>query len=512
MALPIPDSALHSDSSAQPSDSAVEVHERLRRSEERYRALFESMHEGFCVLELLFDEVGTPYDYRVVESNPAFERDTGLVDIVGATARAIAPDAEPHRLPTYARVALTGEPTRFIHHASSIDRYLDISVFRTGEAKQRRVGVLITDITARAKAEMALRENEERLRRAQQVAGIGTWDLDIRTGTATWSEIVYDLMGLPPQGGVPSQEEWERLLHPEDRDRVRRELRQALAAGGSYVNEFRIIRPDGATRWLASRGYVLRDAEGQPVRMLGVNFDVTERVQMEQALADLNATLGARVEEQTERVRALSRALTLAEQQERRRIAHVLHDDVQQLLVGAKMMGALGNMARFETILDEAIEKTRTLAHEMSPPFLHNEGLADLVGWLTARECKHYGLDIEVRISDNVSIPDEDLRVMLYQLLRELLLNVVKHAGTNAVRVTAVAEEGRVRVMVEDEGVGFDPAMLEEQGATLGLPSVRERLGFVGGELTVESVPGEGTCVTLDVPLSFDTISPHRVG
>ena len=236
-----------------------------------------------------------------------------------------------------------------------------------------------------------------------------------------------------------------------------------------------------------------------PGQHLSTLRDVTERVQAEEAL-----------QESERRVRKLARALTLAEQRERRRIALVLHEDLQQLLGGARMLvpsrpGQTLSAERTDTLQDmlvRALEVTRTLSHELSPPLSKNEDLGVLLRWLAELKRKRYGMSVEVEVRGAVSVPDESLRVLLYQFVRELLFNVVKHAKTDRVRVVAEQVGARVRLTVADEGAGFDPAILGEERATgLGLSSVRERLELVGGRLEVTSVPGHGTRVTVDVPV-----------
>ncbi|MDX1531425.1 MAG: ATP-binding protein [Rhodothermales bacterium] len=217
----------------------------------------------------------------------------------------------------------------------------------------------------------------------------------------------------------------------------------------------------------------------------------------------MNASLEARVAARTRQVRELSRSLTLAEQRERQRIARVLHDDLQQLLFGAQVAASTNDDPdRLQAILGEAMTLTRTLSHELSPPLLNGDDLADLLHWLAERERELHDLEVEVVAADDVSVPTADLRVLLYQVVRELLFNVAKHAETGRARVVAERADGHARLVVEDEGAGFDPAAVEEPGAGgLGLAGLRERVELVGGRLEVASAPGEGTRVTITVPV-----------
>ncbi|MGQ3051365.1 MAG: ATP-binding protein [Roseateles sp.] len=129
----------------------------LEQSASRYRTLFESIDEGFCLIDVLFDAAGRPVDYRFAEVNPAFERQSGLVAAQGRTVRELVPDIETAYIDTYAGVALTGESLRFESHSDSLQRWFDTFAFRVGEPHDRRVGLLFTDITARKRVEEALR-------------------------------------------------------------------------------------------------------------------------------------------------------------------------------------------------------------------------------------------------------------------------------------------------------------------------------------------------------------------
>jgi PAS domain S-box-containing protein len=132
---------------------------RLRQSEERFRTLFNSMDEGFCVIEMIFDAAGSPTDYRFVETNPAFEKHTGLADAAGKRVRELVPDHDAHWFDIYGKVAVTGEPIRFVNHAKALDdRWFDVYAFRFGGAAHRKVAVLFNDITERKRMEDDLRQ------------------------------------------------------------------------------------------------------------------------------------------------------------------------------------------------------------------------------------------------------------------------------------------------------------------------------------------------------------------
>lgn len=136
--------------------------EALRKSEQRYRTLFESIDEGFCVFEMLFNEQEEPVDYRWLEINPAFERHTGLKNAIGRTAREMVPNLESHWLQIYGRIALTGKQERFVEHSPAMGRWFEVDAFRIGDPEERKVALLFADITQRKETEQALKEADQR--------------------------------------------------------------------------------------------------------------------------------------------------------------------------------------------------------------------------------------------------------------------------------------------------------------------------------------------------------------
>jgi PAS domain S-box-containing protein len=363
--------------------------EALRESEERYRILFDSIDEGFCVLEMIFNADGQPVDYRFVETNPAFEKQTGLRHAEGKTARTLVPDLEDHWIEIYGRVAVTGNPERFISDSTVMGRWFDVYAFRFGDGESRRVALLFTDITQRRATEEALRQ--------------------------------------------------------------------------------------------------------------------------------LNETLEARVEERTRQVRSLVSQLTMSEQAERRRISQILHDDLQQRLYGLQFQllllgnmiadedqaSALASIQAMEEEMKQSLQITRSLSVDLSPPVLYNEGLAEALRWLAAQMEQQHGLRVHVQATDDVPVPGEDLRVLLFQIVRELLFNVVKHAGVSEASVSVSRADHHIHVEVTDEGGGFEVGtVLDDAVQSHGLLQSRHRLELIGGTMQVESQVGSGTRIILNCPLT----------
>jgi CheY-like chemotaxis protein len=195
-------------------------------------------------------------------------------------------------------------------------------------------------------------------------------------------------------------------------------------------------------------------------------------------------------------------------------LAEMLHDDLQQLLVGAKFRLSSLNRSpqedtrqaasQVEELIDESIERSRSLTGELSPPILHQGGLGPALEWLTVWMEQKHGLKVDLQIQDGVGVESEDMRVLLFQAVRELLFNTVKHANVKKAEVSLVGVDDHVEVTVSDIGVGFDPeASIPRQGRSggFGLFSIRERLDLMGGKMEIDSAPGRGSRFTLRAPI-----------
>ena len=243
-------------------------------------------------------------------------------------------------------------------------------------------------------------------------------------------------------------------------------------------------------------------------------------------LANLNETLEQRVAkrtaeavEQAQKLRLLSAQLSLAEEAERRRIAEMLHEDLQQLLVAARMqLAALcrtQDAAQREPIareiadvLERSFQLTRSLSVELAPPVLYEHGLAAALEWLAAETRKNYNIEVTVEADYSANPKAADVRIFLFRAVRELLLNSAKHAGGSAVHITMqYRRPDKVRIIVADDGPGFDPNSLDDKrtgSQTVGLLNIRERVSSFGGEFHINSGPKRGTRITLSLPRGSD--------
>jgi signal transduction histidine kinase len=270
------------------------------------------------------------------------------------------------------------------------------------------------------------------------------------------------------------------------------------------------------------------DESGNLRSILSLVLDVTDRQQAEEALREserqlrlLNETLEQKVEEKTAQVRRLAADLVRAEQRERGRISHILHDDLQQRIYALQieltyLHDALiqqneathTKVADIERQMGEIRQIIRHLSIELSPPILPEEGLSHAFNWLAAHMQQQYGLPIEVEAEGSFALFDDQIHVLLFSCVRELLFNVVKHAQASRAVVALQWSDDSLRIEVRDDGKGFtvgkgneSRSEEDELPSSFGLPTIRHQLSLFGGSMEIHSEPGAGTRIVLSVPV-----------
>ncbi|HUB26723.1 MAG TPA: response regulator [Tepidisphaeraceae bacterium] len=358
----------------------------------------------------------------------------------------------------------------------------------------------------------------------------GQWDFV----NERWREFA----GVPIENHLGSG--WLERVHEEDRQRTEETWRAAREAGIASAVELRLRRQDGVYRWFDARVMPLCDSSGAIVKWLGSLFDIEERRQAEEALRRTEAVLRvtndsleqrvrartAELEARSEQLRALALDLAETESRERKRLAHVLHDHFQQLISAARIkIGVLRrrphteadieSLRQTDKLLEEALCASRTLATELSPPVLHDAGLAAALIWLARRIEQTHHLIVKLNLDSSPEPDNEQVRTILYECVRELLFNVVKHSGVKEAELSAAAtRDGLLEICVADHGKGFDARRTERTrrpDGSFGLFSIHERLALIGGLVKVSSAPGSGTSIRITVPAAAPPPKETRV-
>jgi len=241
----------------------IRAEQQLGESDRRYRTLFETIDEGFCVIELIFDDADTPVDYRFIEANPAFERLTGWQDVVGRRIKDIVPGLESAWFEVFGKVAMTGEPVRMVNQTPALQgRWLDVHAFRVGNADPRQVAVLFTDVTEAKRADDALRTFETRLRRAIEIETVGV--IFFRPdGPVTYANEAFLRMSGYTRGDIEAGAvRWDTMTPPEWMDVSTRAIDAAFTLGQSTPYEKQYVRKNGSRWWALSYASRIDDNEG----------------------------------------------------------------------------------------------------------------------------------------------------------------------------------------------------------------------------------------------------------
>jgi PAS domain S-box-containing protein len=503
----------------------------LRDSEERLRLAFAGAREGVWDWNLETNDV--VYSSRWKEM--LGYADDEIEPHVSAWERLVHPD-DRRRADLANESVARGAPTyeaefrlrhKEGHYVHVLSRGFPI---RRGDTVVRIVGTHL-DLTERKQAEAALRESEERLTLAFAGAQEGVWDWDLETGAVVYSPRWKEMLGYSEDEIEPHVSAWEHLLHPEDKPRAR-EVNERAARGGTYEGEFRLRHKAGHYVHVLSRGFPVRREPGGPVvRIVGTHFDLTERKRTEDMLRRAHEELEARVrdrtaelaraneslrEEMIERERAerarteLLARLVFAQEDERRRIAREMHDQFgEQLTALARRIEILKaacvdrpelnrEVAALEVVAQQIDRDVDHLVWELRPTALDDLGLRAALANYVQDWSKRVNIAAELHTSGllDARLPTE-AETTLYRIAQEALTNVAKHSRAESVEVILERREDHVLLIVEDDGVGFDPAAAGAGGHGFGLLGMQERASLVGATLEIESAAGKGTTVLL---------------
>ncbi len=405
---------------------------------------------------------------------------------------------------------------------------VEVSLSHVATAAGGRTVAFVTDITTRKRVEDELRQSERRLRLALDAAEAGAWMWDVESDQIHGDERVSRRMGVPPAQPF-SVDRFLASVYPADRKGLRDIVETVRRPDGpdGWNFEYRLTRPDGQLVWYQSLGQAER-VDGRTVRVFGLTLDIDARKKSEAELHRSHAALrsdAVELDHRATQLRRLALDLTLTEHRTREGLAKTLHDGLQQLLFSAmlKVDRAAKGMKRPDDLdaaraaLQEAIAAARSVSVELAPPVLKHGTLLQACEWLAESKKRKYGLTVSVHADPAAEAPDEDVRLLVFESVRELLFNVVKHAKTDQASLDIGVDARGLRIVVSDVGVGFDMDQSFDPGEAhdggLGLFSIRERLELLGGALLVDSAPGHGARFTLVVPQTFSpAASGHDAG
>ncbi|MBV1775764.1 PAS domain S-box protein [Burkholderiaceae bacterium DAT-1] len=301
---------------------------------------------------------------------------------------------------------------------------------------------------------------------------------------------------------------WHPLVYSEDFERVKTEISQLSPSNPVVMIENRVYSGEGKLYWMQFSNRGTFDEAGNLLEIQSVGRDISERKRAEVALNEANADLRASLAQ----LRKLSIDATMAEARERRAIADDLHDDIGQALHIIRLKldqlrqdcrpDQLPHIQALQTIADDTSRNIRTLTAELHPPVLKQLGLIATLKWIVPEMARVYGLTVHLSCDEHKPPLSDVQAILVYRTVRELLINIVRHAGVNDAYIDARCAQDRLHLRITDHGRGMqEETPSAKQTHHHGLASVRERIEYMGGQLVIRSHPGSGTSVWIEMPL-----------
>lgn len=488
--------------------------------QEAYRQVVEHSLQGLIIFQ----------DERLIFANPAIATMTGysvaeLLAMDRAALEQFIPPENRAQIWAGVQASLAGHPQPAdyefsIVHRSGQTRWLEGHSVVIEYQGSPAIQISVLDITGRKTAEQALEQFRKFIERVNNVAPMVIYIYDLKEGRNIYiNEQVEMILGYTIETFAEFQSDLvNRLIHPEDRPKINTYIQQLAAgelAGQVFDHEYRFRHSSGEWCWVQSRDVVFsRTAAGLPRQVLGILQDVTRRkeVELEQE------RLLAEVRRQSEELRALSARLAEAQEAERKSWSRELHDQVGQSLTALGFnlkfvrgqlagqpdpIGADERLGDSLALLEEITDRVRDLMTELHPPMIDEDGLIDSLEWYAEKFANRTGLVIRVEDRTQRHRLTAAAEIGLFRIFQEALTNVAKHAQAGQVRVTLEEKEDEYRLVIADDGLGFDPAIVTggpSSSRRLGLLTMRERAQAIGGRFQIESQPGWGTRVIVEVP------------
>lgn len=471
------------------------------------RALHDSVHDAVMILR----------EGRFVEVNPRALEIFGCTreQILGSTPWDISPPAQPDGTPSEraARERLDAarqgrcEIFEWRHlrpDGSELDTEVSLTPFTPRGQDRPLILAVVRDVTERKRVQQELRARE-----AHEALVLRSLPMAFYTaypegdfGGIWVNEKVAQVSGFSSEHFRENRGLWLERLHPEDRERVLERFR-SLKPGDALEVEYRWKHADGRYRWFMDRAALVPRHGSKSARIIGTWLDITRRKETEDTLEAFQQEL-----------RSLTARLATAEEEERRRIAVLLHDSAaQDLALALLKLGSLKEtlpdssadvLDEVARIISTTAEELRTLSHDLSPPELNDVGLEAALEALAERFGSDLGIDCAYRDDGQDKPLDRAASTTLFRCTEELLANVVRHADASSVILDSRTSGDHVQVSVTDDGQGFDAqeaGMHRAPNGGFGLFSIRERMEDLGGSFEMRSVAGQGTRAVLRIPM-----------
>lgn len=365
----------------------------------------------------------------------------------------------------------------------------------------------IIDFSKKKEAEDKISNSELRFRTLAKTAPVGIFETDAKGNTTYVNEAWMDYSGLSYEEAMNN--EWMNMIHPNDREEQVNNWINKSQKGEASFSEYRIINKSGQLRWVNGGAIPLVNREGEITGYIGTITDVTN---IKQALELLKQSHEA-LNERTEQLQELSTHLQQVREDERSKIAREIHDELGQQLTGLKMdISWLKRKMQHEDelvntkfddaikLIAEAVKSIRHIVTELRPSIIDDLGMNAAFEWQIEDFAKRLGIPIEYQNDFDDAVVGPNISIGLFRILQESLTNIARHANAARINISIDRVEDMIRLIVQDDGVGFDTSV-KQAGRTFGLLGIKERTYMLKGICQIQSRPGDGTKISVQIPI-----------
>ncbi len=481
---------------------------QLRESEEKYRSLVLNHPHG--IIENLFD--GT-----ILFANKAYTNlyELNTDNIIGKKVWEIHEDEEfIQKTKEFLEISKNGEifpETTIVKRKTRTGKFIELQLdweYKL-DSDGNKIGHLtvVTDITQKRKNERILQKQRMMLNQAEKLAKLGSWQWNKITDELTWSDELYRIYNKDKNNFIPTFEEYQNLVHPEDRKRVYNTIQNTIKTGLPFFHFERIIRTNGEIRILSTRGIAQKNDMNEVIGLYGSCLDVTQFKNIEDELKVSQKQL-----------RALSANLQQTREEERTRIAREIHDELGQVLTAINMdvglmideLEDLENLTKenlvnklhsIEVLIERLIKSVQDISTDLRPDVLEHLGLIPALEWQLEEFKKRFKIETVLEKRINQLDFDEDKRIGIFRIFQEALTNVARHSKADKVIVLLDNIDDHFHMKVKDNGVGISDDNLENI-KSIGLFGIKERVLLLRGNIVIKRAKEGGTELILKVPIN----------
>jgi PAS domain S-box-containing protein len=481
---------------------------KLAEAEATYEKLVNTLVDGVIMLDK--DGKVTTCNKRASSILGTNEEELLGKELGDSSWEAIKEDGTPfpwYEFPTVVSLQ-TGFPQRNVKMGVNLPNGLFVwlminseALIRNGEFEPYAVVISFSDITDSVNREEELRKSNERFFYVSKITSDAIWDIDLGTKQIYRSETFYELSGYSREEIKPDLDWWFNKVHPKDRERVKNKVQEHIQNGHEkWEDEYLFLCADGSYKFLLDSGTILT-RHGKPVRILGAIRDLTEKKKLEQQL----------LQEQEQKHKAVSQAGIAAQEAERSNISRELHDNVNQLLMSAKLFmnsaqtdtqKASEHIEKAITYQLMAVEEIRKLSKTLNTSLVKVIGLSRSIDDIIINMKAFQQIETRFQYDQRLDkILSDDQKLMIFRILQEQTNNIIKYANAKNVLISLKEENNKIYLSITDDGKGFDTSV---QSKGIGFINIYNRVDAFGGDMELISSRSNGCSLRVNFPLTLN--------